>query len=416
MTELLSQATAVIDTPAWLLLPLVAAPVVLALRWRLQLARALAQTEILEQRSDWLQSELDCANDTLASQQRELRELDTERATLQARAEADRSQLTRSALLEPVAAQLAGFREGLERLHRQDARDRTELQTQIRALRETSEQTRAQTLSLRTALAGNSAAKGQWGEVMLASLLEQAGLRPGQDYLLQPQLVTRGGQDRRPDAVVRLPNGRDLVIDAKVPLTGEFLDNDDGEDDASSARLLARLRTQLRDLAGRDYQELDDLRGLELVLLFLPADTLLSKALAKAPTLQQEALDRGVAIVTPQTLVLVLHLIHRLWHRERVLDHAQDIARQAEQLQHRLQAVGDLLATHSRQLADAEQSGRELNELLNHGPQGIRQQAEHLQALGLRPHTTAPDTAHRRAKTKAQKTAEPRKNTAFHDT
>lgn len=412
MADLLNLVAAVLPVPAWVLLALTGLPLLFAVRWRWQLSRSFGHAELLAQRNDWLQSELDRASESLAGCQLELRQLDTERAALQARAETDRSQLTRAALLEPVAAQLAGFREGLERLHRQDARDRTELQTQIRALRETSEQTQAQTLSLRTALAGNSAAKGQWGEIMLASLLEQAGLRPGQDYLLQPQLVTAGGQDRRPDAVVRLPNGRDLVIDAKVPLTREFLEDGGQADGASGARLLARLRAQLRDLAGRDYQELTDLRALELVLLFLPADALLSKALASAPTLQQEALDRGVAIVTPQTLVLVLHLIHRLWHRERVLDHAQDIARQAEQLQHRLLAVGDLLTKHARQLADAEQSGRDLNELLNHGPQGVRQQAEHLQALGLR----AQAGASGRPQSQAQKTAEPRKNTAFQDT
>ncbi|MEM1437193.1 MAG: DNA recombination protein RmuC [Pseudomonadota bacterium] len=356
---------------------------------RIKLARETTRANGLMVRLTDLMTLRGEGEERLRQQEQELRSLDAQISALKASAATERAQLTRASLLEPVAAQLAGFREGLERLHREAGEGRAALGAQVDALRLASERTAAQTLSLKAALGGDSAAKGQWGEVVLASLLEQSGLRPGEDFVLQPQLRDRTGRLRRPDVLVHLPDGRDVIIDAKAPTPDPRPEDEAPSFAGSATELVRRLRSVVKELAARRYPELEGVRALEVVLLFLPADAMLSRALACEPRLQQEALASGVALVTPQTLLLVLHLVHRLWQRDRLFDDAQALARQASALETLLQHADVQLQRHCQLLVEAERSGRALRTSLNEGPGSLSAAAQALAGAGVRGQKTA---------------------------
>jgi len=277
-----------------------------------------------------------------------------------------RSRPVPTAALEQRAADHALVREGLERLHDQ-MRDlehnrvswQGQFAQQVLDMRHTTDQLRTETRSLSTALR-KPQVRGRWGELHLRRAVELAGMVAHCDFTEQRRLDDGA---RRPDVVVRLAGGREIVIDAKVPLDA-FLDAGSADDDDVRERHLrrhaAQLRTHIDRLSAKRYW-----RSLpttpEFVVLFVPAEAFLSAALEVEPDLIEHAAARQVVLATPTTLIALLRTVAHGWSHEALTDQAREIQRLGRELHERLGTLNGHL----------DQVGRSLNAAVGHYNQAM---------------------------------------------
>ena len=238
-------------------------------------------------------------------------------------------------LLKPVREQLREFGDKAAKMYQEEGKERASLVTQIKLLNEANQRIGEEAQNLTRALKGDSQVRGEWGEMLLERLLEGSGLKEGRDYEAQKSMLDEDSRRLRPDVIVHLPQQRDVVIDSKVSLVAwEALNSCDDEE--QSKQLLKEhvqsLRAHLKELAGKDYHQLPEVRSLDLVLMFVPLEPALLTALQQDERLYNEAWQKRIAIVGPTTLFAVLRIIENLWRLDRSHDNALDISRQASEI------------------------------------------------------------------------------------
>ena len=180
--------------------------------------------------------------------------------------------------------------------------------------------------------------RGRWGEIQLKRVVEMAGMIEHCDFGQQQTLVSDEGGRLRPDVVVRLPGGRHVVVDAKVPLEAylDALETDDEDERRDRlAAHAAQVRAHVLKLGGKGYWAgLDD--SPEFVVMFLPSESMYSAALEAAPSLIEEGVARRVLIATPTTLIALLQTVHFGWRQERLAENARAISEQGRVVHERL--------------------------------------------------------------------------------
>ncbi len=253
-------------------------------------------------------------------------------------------------LLEPLKITLKSLddKTGAMEKERRGAYDA--LKEHLASLQNATTSLQERTTSLDSALRGTQV-RGRWGEIALRNIAELAGMSEHCDFAEQ----TTVGDGKRPDMVVKLPEGRLIAIDSKVPLSG-YLKAVEAVDDATRAAGLREhvqaVRAHIRTLAARDYAA--ELEGdVDLVVLFLPGDAFLAAAFGEEPDLQVEALRSRVLVATPTTLVALLRTV-AIYHQQRALaDNAREIAETARELYDRAAKIGDDLGRAGRGLKTA---------------------------------------------------------------
>jgi DNA recombination protein RmuC len=261
---------------------------------------------------------------------------------------------------EGRAAEAAVLRESLDRLHDQ-MRDmaqhgvswQSQLKQQVEDVRHTTDTLRRETAGLATALR-RPQVRGRWGEMHLRRVVELAGLVDRCDFTEQLTATDASGRVR-PDLVVHLAGGKNVVVDAKVPLDA-FLDATAEDDDEARQAHLARHARQLRQhvdsLAGKTYW-----RALaatpEFVVLFVPGESFLSAALEADPALLEYAADRMVVLATPTTLIALLRTVAYAWTQQTLADKTREIHELGRDLHERLTTMGGHLDRLGRSLAGA---------------------------------------------------------------
>lgn len=268
----------------------------------------------------------------------------------------------RRAELETRAADQAVVRESLERLHEQvralDTSRLTweaQLSQQVSDVRASADQLRRETSALATALR-RPQVRGRWGELHLRRAVELAGLVARCDFDEQVT-TTSGDQRQRPDLVVRLAGGRQIVVDAKVPLEGfldavECPDGDEDERASHLARHARHVRQHVDALAGKAYWRA--LPGTpEFVVMFVPGEAFLSAALESDPSLLEYAAERKVVPASPTTLIALLRTVALGWSEQAVNDQAREIHRLGQELHDRLGTMAGHLDKVGRSLGAA---------------------------------------------------------------
>ncbi|MDY6055801.1 DNA recombination protein RmuC [Micrococcus sp.] len=340
-----------------LLLGLVAGAILGAwLMWRRGTATgdgaAVAQLEALRTEHAGVREEL-------AAARAETRALTQQRAEDARRGEAESRVLQ---TLAPLGHQLAALQKQVGVLERDRVEQFGQLGEQLRTAAATDRDLLNQTTSLMATLKSTSA-RGHWGEAQLRRVVEAAGMLHHVDFTEQATLTGADGERLRPDLVVALPGGKTLAVDAKAPigdaLAAEALADEPGQEAAERrAELAARHATAVRRhvdaLASKAYWTGLD-RSPELVLCFLPAESLLAAALDADAGLLDHAFSKNVALVAPVSLLTALKSVAYAWRQERLAENAQFIVTSARELYERLGTLGthlDRMGGSLRQAVD----------------------------------------------------------------
>jgi len=261
-------------------------------------------------------------------------------AGARATSELDQRRAAVEHLVAPLSDTLGRVQDNLRELERARVGAYASLTEQVDFARQSSELLRTQTASLVSALRAPQA-RGRWGEMQLRRVVEVAGMVERCDFDEQASKVTDNGV-QRPDMVVRLAGGRQIVVDAKVSLAAYLEAAESGDDDRRADRIAAHarhLRKHVEGLAAKEYWRAFA-PAPELVVLFVPGEAFLAPALEHDPALLEDAMRRRVVIATPMTLVAMLRTIAYAWQQESVTEHAQEVLALGTELHRRISTLG----------------------------------------------------------------------------
>ncbi|PLK58376.1 DNA recombination protein RmuC [Candidatus Palibaumannia cicadellinicola] len=289
-------------------------------------------------------------------------------------------------LLVPLREQLDGFRRQIQDSFSNEARERHTLAHEISNLQQLHIHMTQEAVNLTRALKGDNRVQGNWGEIVLSRVLEASGLREGHEFHTQVSIQHADEQRLQPDVVVRLPQGKDVIIDAKMSLVAyERYFNSDNEADRKLALTehVNSLRTHMKRLGRKDYQRLLGLRSLDYVLMFVPVEPAFMVAINQHPELISEALAHNIMLVSPTTLLVALRTINNLWRYEHQSRNAQHIADRATRLYDKFRLFVDDMNTIGQSLEKAQTSYRLAMKKLAYGRGNMINQAEGFRTLGV---------------------------------
>jgi len=296
-------------------------------------------------------------------------------------------------LLNPLREQIGDFRKRVDDVYDKESRDRQMLKAEIDALKNLNQRISEDAVNLTRALKGEARTQGAWGELVLERLLEASGLQKGREYEVQTVLRDEDGGRPRPDVIVHLPEGRDLIIDAKVSLTAydRFCGSaDDAERAECLAAHLASLRTHVRQLAERRYSDLPGVNSLEFVMMFVPIEAAFIEAARNDDQLHGFAMERQVVIVTTSTLLATLRTVASLWRFDDRNRNAFDIAERAGKLYDKFVGFVEDIENAKRRLDSAREALTGASDKLVSGRGNLVGQVEKLRELGAKASKTLP--------------------------
>ncbi|MDB2533339.1 DNA recombination protein RmuC [Porticoccaceae bacterium] len=295
--------------------------------------------------------------------------------------------------LSPLRRDLGDFRKQVETAYDKENADRNKLAGQISELQKQTLQISADAVSLANALRGDNKAQGNWGEFVLEKLLEDSGLTNGREYDTQVALKDESGKRRNPDVIVHLPEGRDIVIDAKVSLVDYeryFHAEDDDTKEQCLSQHLASLRAHIKGLSVKDYESLEGVNSLDFVLIFIPVESAFMLALDHDPEMMRDAYDRGIILVSPSTLMVTLRTIKNLWRYADQNRNAQLIADKAGALYDQFVLYVEALDEVGRYLDKSTEAWDTARKRLSTGRGNLVRRSEELKKLGAKTKKTLP--------------------------
>jgi len=274
-----------------------------------------------------------------------------------AKGDLEKRQQAISEVVNPVKESLAKVDAQIHELEKTRVGAYESLQAQVRSLLETQQQLRAETGNLVKALRAPNV-RGRWGEVQLRRVVEMAGMVDHCDFDLQSSVNLEDGGMLRPDMVVKLPEGKMIVVDAKTPVAA-YLDALDAPDDVTRAEQLTRhaahVRAHIDALSRKAYWEQFD-PAPEFVVLFLPGEMFFSAALERDPLLIEYGAEKRVILATPTTLIALLKAIFFGWRQQKLTANAQEISKLGRSLYERLSTMGGHIGKLGKNLGKSVES------------------------------------------------------------
>ncbi|MFY9069548.1 DNA recombination protein RmuC [Aliarcobacter butzleri] len=297
-------------------------------------------------------------------------------------------------VLSSFKEQLDSFSKRVNDIYNDETKQRSSLLTEIKNLKELNNQISNDAINLTKALKGQNKTQGDWGEMILSSILDQTGLREGKEYTIQGSFTSAEGKRLRPDVIVHLPSNKDIVIDSKVSLNAYInyskAENEDEKQQASK-ELVKSITSHIKDLSSKSYENIDGVKTLDFVLMFIPIEGAFLLATSSDDNLFKLAFDNNIMLVSPSTLYVTLRTIENIWRNEHQNENAQLISKKAADLYDKFVAfVGDIedIGTNITRTQKAYDGA--INKLSSGNGNLIRRTEEFLE-LGVKPKKQLPN-------------------------
>ncbi|MPL80860.1 hypothetical protein SDC9_26762 [bioreactor metagenome] len=297
-------------------------------------------------------------------------------------------------VLSSFKEQLDSFSKRVNDIYNDETKQRSSLLTEIKNLKELNNQISNDAINLTKALKGQNKTQGDWGEMILSSILDQTGLREGKEYTIQGSFTSAEGKRLRPDVIVHLPSNKDIVIDSKVSLNAYInyskAENEDEKQQASK-ELVKSITSHIKDLSSKSYENIDGVRTLDFVLMFIPIEGAFLLGTSSDDNLFKLAFDNNIMLVSPSTLYVTLRTIENIWRNEHQNENAQLISKKAADLYDKFVAfVGDIedIGTNITRTQKAYDGA--MNKLSSGNGNLIRRTEEFLE-LGVKPKKQLPN-------------------------
>ena len=307
-------------------------------------------------------------------------------------------------LLEPLDKDIRNFRKKVEDIHEKDLSQQASLKEFLGNLQQAQAKLSEDARNLTTALKGDSKKQGDWGEFILERTLEASGLIKGLEFSMQESF-----DRQRPDAIIRLPEDRAIVVDAKVSLTAYERSIGTDDDDLKKQALkehLQSLKKHVDELSEKDYSAIEEINTPDFVLLFIPIEPAFGAALTQDPELYQYAFERKIVLVTSSTLMATIKTVANLWKLEKQNKHAHDIARRAGLLYDKFVGFLSSIEDIGKALGKATDAHEKAFSQLSSGSGNLVGQVEKLKAMGIRTKKELPQSFSRELETNQQESAD----------
>lgn len=314
----------------------------------------------------------------------------------------ENNRLQMDELLKPIKEQFADFKKSVEESKTQNEVNKKELQSTFEAtmklfqqeqqqavtsLKEQTSKIGSDAANLTKALKGDSKMQGDWGEMVLETILENSGLRKDEEFFIQENTKDENGKNFRPDVIVRFPEGRSVVIDSKVSLTA-YTDALAAETDEERERLMKShaqsVRKHIDELAEKDYSKLvDDAIG--FVLMFIPNETSYIAAMKQQPDLSRYAYQKKIIIISPSNLLMALQLAYNLWQYDRQNKNVEKIVKTAADLYDKVATFEDTFTGIGELITRLSGTYDKARKQLYDGTGNVMRRVESLKNLGVTP-------------------------------
>ena len=295
-------------------------------------------------------------------------------------------------LLNPLSEKLGGFSQLVQNTYEKEAKERLTLENELKRLQQLNSRLHEDAAALTRALTGSrNKTQGNWGEMILESVLEHSGLQKGREYTVQAASVQTqdDGSTRRlqPDVLVNLPDGKQIVIDSKVSLTAYVrYTQSQSEDEARThlAEHVQSVRRHVAELSAKQYSDIDGLTTLDFVFMFIPVEPAYLLALQQDGSLFQECFDKRIMLAGPSTLLATLRTVANIWRNEQQNRNALAIAEEGGRLYDKFAGFVETLQSVGKNIEQAQTAYHKALGQLKDGRGNLITRAQKLHKLGVK--------------------------------
>ncbi|MBK7230103.1 MAG: DNA recombination protein RmuC [Ignavibacteriales bacterium] len=302
-----------------------------------------------------------------------------------------------SEILNPLKEKISDFEKKVEETNKESIKGHASLKEQLQMLKEMQQGNPGKNLQ---ALKGQSKTQGNWGEFILESILEKSGFVKGREYVVQESLTAESGRRFQPDVIINLPENKSIIIDSKVSLIGyeKFISEEDEHQKQLGLREhINSIRSHIKNLSGKNYQNLYQLESLDFVLMFMPIEPAFAYAVQSDPSLFSDAFEQNIVIVSPSTLLATLRTISSIWRQESQNKNALEIARQSGEMLDKFAAFVDDLISVGKGLVGAKDNYDKAMNKLTEGRGNLISRSEKIKKLGAKASKSLPPNILNRA-------------------
>jgi len=296
-------------------------------------------------------------------------------------------------ILKPLSEKIKDFEKKVDDVYVTDSKERAGLVQQIKNLHELNQQMSKDANNLTSALKGQTKTQGNWGEFILESILEKSGLVKNREYVVQESITAESGRRFQPDVIINLPENKSIIIDSKVSLVGyeKFVSSEDEHEKQLGLREhINSIRSHIKNLSGKNYQNLYQLESLDFVLMFMPIEPAFAVAVQSDASLFTDAFEQNIVIVSPSTLLATLRTISSIWRQEKQNKNALEIAKQSgEMLDKFVSFVDDLISVGKGLVSTKDNYDKAMNKLTE-GRGNLISRSEKIKNLGAKANKSLP--------------------------
>jgi DNA recombination protein RmuC len=290
-------------------------------------------------------------------------------------------------MLTPFKEQLKSFGKRVDDIYNEETKQRSSLLTEIKNLKDLNNKISQDAINLTKALKGENKTQGDWGELILSKILEQTGLREGIEYSTQGSYTDEDGKRLRPDVIVHLPQDKDIVIDSKVSLIAylKYTEAQTQEDkELATKELIKSIYTHIKSLSVKSYENIDSVKTLDFVLMFIPIEGAFMLAASEDNNLFKTAFESNIMLVSPSTLFATLRTVENIWRYEHQNENALLISKKAADLYDKFASFVSDIETIGTNIARTQKSYDEAMNKLSTGRGNLLRRSEEFIELGIK--------------------------------